>query len=221
VAGDMPGRPRQHELETESRRAFEAALPAAWVARSQIDDYGVDYHVEVFRDQQATGLLFAVQLKAVERLHGMPSARVRWRTYHYWDALDMPVLVVLWDAKSRRMWWDWAYHFDPWGLDTTSEEFTFRFSPDHLWDRDATPGALVAEVVAWRTWHRGLSTPIELAVSIDPAGVGGVPPGRLLAALRRRLADVSQVVELRNDPLHPVRLSMRATGEVVSRCRCK
>jgi tetratricopeptide (TPR) repeat protein len=212
----MPGRPRQHELETESRRAFEAVLPASWVARPQIDDYGVDYHVEVFRDQQATGLLFAVQLKAVERLRGMPSARVRWRTYHYWDALDMPVLVVLWEAQSRRMWWQWAHHFDPWDLDTTSEEFTFRFPPDHLWDREGTPDALVAEVVAWRTWQRGLSTPIELAVSIAPAGVGDVPSGRLHAALRRRLANVSQVVELRNDPRNPVHLSMRVTGDTTA-----
>ncbi|GAA2022841.1 hypothetical protein GCM10009779_03390 [Polymorphospora rubra] len=51
----MPQRPRSHELETESRRAFEALLPSSWVVRRVEDDYGIDLEVEIFEEGSATG----------------------------------------------------------------------------------------------------------------------------------------------------------------------
>ena len=63
----MPQRPREHQLETESRLAFHTALPSAWVLRNLTDDYGIDAEVELFDAKGfATGERFLVQLKATD-----------------------------------------------------------------------------------------------------------------------------------------------------------
>ncbi|MGH7481433.1 MAG: DUF4365 domain-containing protein, partial [Longimicrobiales bacterium] len=62
----MPRRPRQHQIEELSRRALRARLPEAWVVRDLNPDYGLDVAVDIFEDERATGLSFAVQLKATE-----------------------------------------------------------------------------------------------------------------------------------------------------------
>ena len=63
----MAQRPRSHVLETESRQAFEAAMPSRWVYRKH--DYGLHFDgaVEVFTpDGNETGLMFFEQLKATD-----------------------------------------------------------------------------------------------------------------------------------------------------------
>ena len=45
----MPERPRQHQLETESRTEFSARLSEVnWVFEDFDNDYGLDGEVEVF-----------------------------------------------------------------------------------------------------------------------------------------------------------------------------
>lgn len=49
----MPHRPREHELEDESRKAFENLLPARLIYRPIAPDYGIDGEVEEFESGTA------------------------------------------------------------------------------------------------------------------------------------------------------------------------
>ena len=63
----MPKRPRQHQLEVESRAAIRTAIPPVWVYRDLDQDYGIDGEVEIFDSAGlATGTKFLVQLKATD-----------------------------------------------------------------------------------------------------------------------------------------------------------
>lgn len=59
-------RPRQHIIETKSKKRFEALVPDTWVARELNADYGLDYLIEIFKDNNSTGHLFFVQLKGTD-----------------------------------------------------------------------------------------------------------------------------------------------------------
>jgi len=56
-------RPEQHITETKSKRIFERLAPPEWVTREINPDYGVDYLIEIFKDNASTGKNFFVQLK--------------------------------------------------------------------------------------------------------------------------------------------------------------
>lgn len=102
----MPTRPPQHQLEDLSRTAFEAHIKEwNWVFRSKQPDYGIDGEVEVFdRARKATGSLFLVQLKAVEKLQGAPRVSLPLEWIEYYKSLDLPVLLALWVRNTKKFW---------------------------------------------------------------------------------------------------------------------
>lgn len=110
----MPRRPREHGLETESRRAFASVLPSEWVLRDKQDDYGIDQEVEIFESGVATGLIFLVQLKATDQ--GVARAlRVSFRPQQvsYFASLACPTLIVSFHAPSRRLFGKWFHRHEP------------------------------------------------------------------------------------------------------------
>lgn len=209
MGAEMPGRPAQHEHKTASHRAFEHALPDAWVSRELPEDYGVDYEVEIFRNHRATGEIFGTQVKATGTVRGSPSVRLKWRTRSYWRQLPYPVLVVLWEASTGRLWWQWSHRFDPWGLDTSKEEFTFTFPETNVWEAGHTAILIGHEVTAWRALDRGdVRLPLELVVSEDSAGVPGHSRAALVAALRELVATVHDVLKVAHVPEGPVYMTL-------------
>ena len=112
----MPKRPRQHQLETESRAAIRAAIPSLWVYRDLDQDYGVDSEIEIFDESNsATGAKFLVQLKATDE----PDLRKALRLWfqqskgNYYESLDLPVLIVRYHAPSERLFVHWFHSLDP------------------------------------------------------------------------------------------------------------
>lgn len=160
----MPQRPHEHVLETISRRKFEINLET-WVARHLGgDDYGIDLQVEIFRDNLATGDLFAVQLKAQRDAGPRPTATVKRSSINYWRSQPMPTLVVLWEEKSDTLWMRWA-HQVPQGKDPESETRTFPLEVQ--WDEDSLE-QIDSEVRAYRAVRELAShTPVELLVQGD------------------------------------------------------
>ncbi|RUX98437.1 DUF4365 domain-containing protein, partial [Mesorhizobium sp. M7A.F.Ca.CA.004.04.1.1] len=91
----MPKRSRSHQLEAESIRRYEQALPSRWVCRRKDEDYGVDLEVEVFDDRdEATGLIFLVQLKATDDPTEALSVAMKMDRLLYLGSLDCPSIVV-------------------------------------------------------------------------------------------------------------------------------
>jgi Domain of unknown function (DUF4365) len=107
----MTRRPRSHQLETESRTAFSASLPAGWLFRDLAPDYGLDGIVEVFDERGvATGHLFFVQLKATDNASINSSLRVQLgrRTLDYYSTLVLPVLLAVFHSPTWEFYARWV-----------------------------------------------------------------------------------------------------------------
>jgi tetratricopeptide (TPR) repeat protein len=121
-----PKRSRSHELETESRRAFDSALPTWLVSRPQPDDYGVDLEVELFEAGLATGLTFKVQLKATDA-RGRVKERIRRSSILYWHDLDVPVLIVLYNSVDQSLRYRWVHSIGSDAPDSGANKITLNF----------------------------------------------------------------------------------------------
>ncbi len=148
----MPPRDRNHELETESQRAFGTALPASLVVRALSDDYGIDREVEVFVEGQLTGLTFKVQLKGTDG--SGKTRRVKRDSLEYWKSLDVPVLLVSYEAKTGTLRGRWVHSVGADGPDRGGETITVRMDPD-ISIGDAWAGELPHDLSIIRQLRRG------------------------------------------------------------------
>ncbi|WP_027006800.1 DUF4365 domain-containing protein [Conexibacter woesei] len=172
-------RPREHELETESRRAFDNALPVAWVGRDVTPDYGVDVAVEIFVHGARTGRTFNVQLKSTDEQDLASALRggVRFDlpTVEYYKALPAPMLVVLYHSPTRQLYQQWLHAYDAVArggkpLAPDAKTMGLRFVEADAW-QDDTPEQLDAGVRGFNAFRSpALPLPLRVAVYAD-AGV--------------------------------------------------
>lgn len=134
----MPRRPREHVLESVSRNRFRSQIEfRGWVVRS-IDhpDYGLDDQVEIFLDEEATGLTFTVQARATDQedLDHALNIRLRAEQQNYFAAQNDPVLLVRHHAPSDRLFAQWFHRVDSYPGNPSS---TIRFDESMELTEDA------------------------------------------------------------------------------------
>lgn len=208
----MPRRPRQHQLEAESRTAIRSAIPSRWVYRDLDQDYGIDSEVEIFdHSGLATGLKFLVQLKATDE----PELRKALRLWfplskaQYYASLDLPVLIARYHAPSEQLFIRWFHSFDPYYGKRTRAGLTFRLGEEEAWN-DATPDRLVRDVEAYRELNSPrLREPLTFSLSIAGDAIHGVPAYQLRLRLRELARQCSHLVAFDRDEAspHSVRIS--------------
>ena len=207
----MPQRPRSHQLENESRRAFKSSVPLAWVVHDRNEDYGVDLDVEIFdSDGAATGLSFAVQLRATDEsdIQRALVVRMRQSTLRYLKQLDVPALLVRYHAPSGHLYIRWIHEF-PIDLETSGETISLRLYETDRWSDD-TPLTIKNEVSLLRDWKdRDPSLPIEILVRTE-GPEPDTPAGSFAIDLRDRLSRVADIVTFTSTahPDHAVRLTV-------------
>ena len=59
-------RPIQHVIDEKACLQFPSSLPDSWLFRRLYLDYGIDGEVEIFENDQSTGIIFKVQIKGTE-----------------------------------------------------------------------------------------------------------------------------------------------------------
>src|SRR5260221_5556264 len=144
----MPKRPRQHQLESESRAAIRSAIPSLWVYRDLDQDYGIDSEVEIFgASGSATGAKFLVQLKATDQPDVRRALRLWFRRSigEYYSSLDLPVLIVRYHAPSKLLYARWFHSLDPYYGKRKSAGISFQLGEQDAWT-DSTPDRLVVEL---------------------------------------------------------------------------
>ena len=103
--------PKQHEIDEQACRIFDSALPASWVCRPQLKDYGVDKEVEIFEEGKSTGIIFKVQVKGTEK-PGFSSDDLIISfslsvddVGYYCEELKVPIVLVVIDVTTSKIWW--------------------------------------------------------------------------------------------------------------------
>jgi tetratricopeptide (TPR) repeat protein len=194
-----PRRPRQHQLESESRAAFHSVIPSLWVYRDLDQDYGIDSEVEIFDDSgAATGARFLVQLKATDEpdLKKALKLRLHYSKAQYYASLDLPVLIARFHAPSNRFYVRWFHNLDPYYGRQTQTGISFQLTAQDVWD-EATPAHLVEDVEAFREMKAPrLHGPLRMSLSITGEEIHGVPVHQLRLKLHEAFRRVSHIVTL-------------------------
>jgi tetratricopeptide (TPR) repeat protein len=187
----MPKRSKSHQLESASILALQARLPPQWVYREERPDYGIDGSIEVFApDGTATGLRCLVQLKSTAKGSNRPSVRIRRETGRYYRSLDVPVLIVLYEADRDRLLVRWFHEFDPFYGGLGKKEITFVFTEEHTWSA-TTAERIETDLRALRVLRSGtLPLPIPVQILVVSERVCGVSRARVELAIRRELRNL-------------------------------
>jgi|ERR1051325_1744189 hypothetical protein len=165
----MPKRPRQHQLEDESRIAFRSVLPRAWVFRDMMPDYGIDAEVEIFdKEGKGTGKRFFVQLKATDEKKLNKALRVRFtlETDEYYHSLSTPILFVRYLASTRKFYIKWYHLFDPYYGKKGSSYVNYVLAREDIWTKRSAD-RLVRELDNYlEVKSSKLSVPLSININI-------------------------------------------------------
>lgn len=202
-------RPKPHQLEDESRNELKRLLPTQWVARDKSSDYGIDIEVEIFDDHGiSTGLMFYVQLKATEkgRRH---TVRLDRSHLEYYDSLDVPTLVVLYESSGKHFYHRWRFAIPEPREDASTVQL--KFADQNSWTSD-TPPSIASTLRSWRFIRRH-DPRYPLPLVPENAGLAAEEYQRRIRILRRA-ADRTTGLAFRNttgdDPHIVARLSPSA-----------
>ncbi|MFI7022789.1 DUF4365 domain-containing protein [Micromonospora sp. NPDC049900] len=112
----LPQRPPAHVNAQRSEKAFAALFSDdRWVLRPVTPDYGRDLEVELFEDGQATGILFGVQLKSIDkapRKGRLSKPGIETSSLRYWQKLDYPLMVATYSVPASQFYARWAHSYD-------------------------------------------------------------------------------------------------------------
>lgn len=82
-----------------------------WIFRPQTTrDFGVDAHIEVVVNNQATGRLIAAQIKCGDSFFKEGDDigyvfRPKNKHIRYWTENSLPVIIIICNAQNRQCWW--------------------------------------------------------------------------------------------------------------------
>ena len=102
-----PKRNETHQLEELSERFLASSLPRNWRSEKPGGDYGVDIKVDIFEDNNATGLELLVQLKSSRdaSTSDFETIHLKIATYNYlWDKLQVVMLVKYVEEENEAYW---------------------------------------------------------------------------------------------------------------------
>lgn len=102
-------RTRNHIIEDESENILKMLIPSEWVLRKLSPDYGIDYMVEIFKQNKATGAHFFLQLKGTDKrsIKGVISFQLSKKHIDYYAKLSLPLLLVYVSVKTGDVWAKW------------------------------------------------------------------------------------------------------------------
>jgi tetratricopeptide (TPR) repeat protein len=197
----MPRRTAEHQVETESRLAFENAIGSQLLYRRlDLDDYGIDGEVEEFAESSgaATGLRFYVQLKATRQaaISKALQVSVPLDTANYYRSLPLPLLMVRYHAPSQQLYSRWFHQFDPYYGGVGQKGLTFKWSVSDVWDAKR-PEALKADTRAFLALRSSfLNLPIRFHVTTPSSGALGLTATEILFAIRTAAAKRPDVLDV-------------------------
>ena len=180
----MPKRPRAHQLEEESWKAFNNVIPNYWILRKPQPDYGIDAEIEIFEQLgSSTGIMFLAQLKGTDTK--TLSLSLPLETLDYYKSLPMPVLLVRYYSPSKELYFRWVQGIDPYySRKRGSKSVSVNFTEENKWT-DQTPDSLVRYLKIFRQLHNPrLPLPIKFIFEFSEKEVFSVATAKIESMVR-------------------------------------
>lgn len=195
-----PRRSIQQAIGDRGERAFAAALPDLWIPRSEDNDYGIDFSVEIVNpDGTLPGLRFLAQVKStasedrnvIERL----SFDLEW--LEYYRGLGQPVLLARYSAADDEIFVRWAHGVHLHNASGDPPRVSVQFDDTHRL-AESTPEQLASDVVEFRYWKQEIPT-LPLSVNVT-AETGAVVAARMATMLRNAPNRPKDLLSFRTGP---------------------
>ncbi len=195
-----PSRPRSHQLETESRIAFQDVLPSRWVYREVTPDYGIDAGVEIFdANNAATGLHFHVQIRGTDEpdLNKALAFRLSAKHDRLYARSHIPVLLVRYHGPTQALYYRWWHYRREVGVVET-ESTTIRFHPENQLTSETAP-TLEADVRSYYRWAEAYTPfPIEVGLTSSLETVQGLTTTDLALRLKREYRALADLLSFKS-----------------------
>lgn len=196
----MPKRPASHRTESAAVQLFQRWVgEAGWVYRDvpQGTDYGIDGEVEIFENDEATGLLFKVQIRGSAQQSGRISRRVKGAHRTYWRSIGVPVMLVAAQTSTQELFGRWVHRLDEGRYGNEDEPAVVDF--DHSHSLHGRQPVVVNEVAQWRGID---SVFVEWPISVHIYSENASLKHHLLMSLRRALnqQDINDILVLATSP---------------------
>ncbi|MGA3538495.1 DUF4365 domain-containing protein [Micromonosporaceae bacterium DT194] len=202
----LPQRPPAHVNAQISQRAFESLFADdTWVVRPVTPDYGRDLEVELFEGGEATGILFGVQLKSIDkppRKGRLSKSGIETSSLRYWRSLDYPLLVATYSVPADQIFARWAHSYD-WHYKSHSgvctdacnpgpKTVTFNYGINHRLTPEGV-GQLPEQLRFFRAARTGELRRSPMPVRIDGESIDGHPLARIVGEFNRIVAESGRV----------------------------
>jgi tetratricopeptide (TPR) repeat protein len=193
----MPKRSRTHQIEDISRAEFQLKLPESWVLREKGKDYGIDAEVELFdENNQATGLIFWVQLKATEanKEKEKLSVSLKIDTLNYYKKLSIPVILVRYLVEEKKFYYKWVNNVDLFFAKKSAKTHKITFDESNLWN-EFTANEIKLKLAKIKMLKEGnFRFPLGIKVEIGSEVVNGHNKIQLFPKIRKALKEYKSVV---------------------------
>jgi tetratricopeptide (TPR) repeat protein len=208
----VPKRPRSHQIETLSEERFRSIVPKQWVVRRKDQDYGIDLEVEIFdQENEATGLLFFVQLRATDNTNLSKKTVLTRDQQEYFSKLQLPTILFRYCTADASSHWRWNYTLPD--LKDGSKSHTILFSDDDQWS-DRTPNQIEEALRLWRSVKR---QPVDRPISLHFEGILLPPPLRQpIRSAVRQLVEGVAALRWEDEATDEVILTVSATTGTVT-----
>ncbi len=208
----MPKRPKQHQLEDLSRAKFQLCLPEEWVLRDKDKDYGIDCEVELFdKDENSTGILFYVQLKATssKKENEIFNVDFKIETLEYFKQLEIPVLLARYSQHLDKVYIKWINQVDLAFAKKKAKTFRIKIQENEEWT-EKTKEQIENDLKNVRKFNSGsFGFPISYSINFDDAEIQGLSNSQFKIQLRNELNQYSDFLEYQsNDKNYLINVSI-------------
>lgn len=217
----MPIRPRQHELEDESRAKFQLILPKSWVFRDKPKDYGIDGEIELFDDTgHPTGLVFWVQLKGTdsELESEILNVDLALDTLKYYKKLTVPVLLARYSSAQNSFYVKWVNNVDFYHAKDEAKSLRIKFTGADVWVQESSK-KIKSRLTYLKILKSGaFNFPLPTSISINRETIKGFSRERLIVTLTKKIKQYPKIFDLTKEKDPFVQIDI--TEKELSICIC-
>ncbi|MCD8436010.1 DUF4365 domain-containing protein [Tenacibaculum dicentrarchi] len=198
----MPKRPKQHQLEDVSRAKFQLCLPEKWVVRDKDKDYGIDCEVELFDDDEnSTGLLFYVQLKATASKKESEIFNVDFKidTLEYFKQLEIPVLLARYSQYYDKIYVKWVNQVDLTFAKEKAKTFRIKVKKSDEWTKKSV-NRIEKDLNNVRLLNSGFfQFPLTYSINFEDDNIQNLSNNQFKIQLRNELNEYSDFLKYENN----------------------
>ena len=208
----MPKRPKQHHLEDLSRAKFQLCLPEKWVIRDKDKDYGIDCEVEIFdEDENSTGILFYVQLKATASKKESEIFNVDFKidTLEYFKQLEIPVLLARYSKHLDKTYVKWVNEVDLTFAKKKAKTFRIKIEKTNEWN-EQSENLIENDLNNVRILNsRSFNFPLSYSIKFEDENIQGLSNSQFKIQLRNELRKYSDFLEYKaNDENYLIKINI-------------